>query len=130
MRSHPSSSRLVEEGNIVRNAVLCDFQLGVFRNHLFQTIRDEADGELEIVAGTLAAKDSAVAVFGVLDARAESPCPRGSFPGFGFIDRTGLRLASAQHFHNGVDGVVAAPAVFDGRLAAAFAGFFYQLIRD
>src|SRR5215475_13941620 len=45
------------------------FQFGVFRNHLFQSMRDEAHRQLEIVSRPFGTKNRSVAVLGMLDSR-------------------------------------------------------------
>ena len=45
------------------------FQFGVFRNHLFQAMRDEAHRQLEIVSRPFGTKNRSIAVLGMLDSR-------------------------------------------------------------
>src|SRR6058998_1855154 len=57
----------------VSSCLLRDFQFRILRDHLFQPIRNEADGEFHVVSGALGAKNSAVAVFGMFNPGAERP---------------------------------------------------------
>src|SRR5437773_6274259 len=58
-------------GNL--SGILRYFEFGVLRDHFFEAIGDEADGELEVVTGTFRAKNSAVTILGVLYTCAERP---------------------------------------------------------
>src|SRR5207249_767486 len=71
-------------------ARLRDFEFGVFRDHFLQAVRDEADGEFEIVARAFGAEDCAVSIFGMFDASAQCPRAGGLFLRFGF--EVGCRL--------------------------------------
>ena len=59
--------------NMVTHYRSRDFQLGIFRDHFFQAVGNETDGEFEVVAGAFGAEDGAVTVFGVFHASTKRP---------------------------------------------------------
>src|SRR5438105_773318 len=94
---------------------LRDLQLRVLGDHFLESVRDEADREFGIVAGSFGPKNRAVTVFRVFDASAERPRPGGLFvrPGR-LIRKARLFLAAAEDFHDSIHGVVTRAFVLHG----------------
>src|SRR3989442_14000543 len=92
VRSRAPRGRSSATSNTSFPPSLHDFKFGIPGDHFLQPVVDEADGELEVVAGALGAKNCAVAVFGMFDARAECP-GSGRFPG-----RRGLEVGGGLRF--------------------------------
>src|ERR1700739_4241807 len=97
---------------------LHSLQFGVLGDHLLEAVRNETYSEFEIVTRTFRAQDGSITVFGVFNPRAERPCTGGLLFYLRLERRCGLLLAASQHFHDGINGVVAGPFELHRRFAA------------